>query len=73
MEPARYALRFSETPGGLLHALQAVLEGQGSPAIQARGNGLDLEFVSETGDFMLRARVADALSTVWPYWQAAIR
>jgi hypothetical protein len=50
-----------------------VLEGQGSPAIQARGNGLDLEFVSETGDFMLRARVADALSTVWPYWQAAIR
>ena len=46
-----------------------MLADQGSPPISvAHERGL-LIFTADTGDFMLRARVADALTTVCGDWQ----
>jgi len=52
--------------------LKPVLVAQGSPPIYvSRENGA-LVFVSPTGEFMLRARVADALTEVCADWRARV-
>jgi hypothetical protein len=54
----------------LVDQLKPVLVAQGSPPIYvSRENGA-LVFVSPTGEFMLRARVADALTEVCADWRA---
>jgi hypothetical protein len=70
MEPARYTLTLSPEPPDLLERLRAALAAQGAPAIVASRQDDSLSFESATGEFMLRARVADALTAVCEDWQA---
>ena len=65
MEPAKHSLTVLEPqPPALWERLEAVLAEGGSPPI-AMVRGADrVVFTCDTGDFMLRARVADALMTV---------
>ncbi|MGH2968289.1 MAG: hypothetical protein ACRDK0_04380 [Solirubrobacteraceae bacterium] len=72
MEPARYTIAFSPEPQDLVSRLAPVLLAQGSPAVTVSREGGSLTFVSETGEFMLRARVADALTAVCVDWQERI-
>jgi hypothetical protein len=44
--------------------LEAVLAGSGSPPIAMARSTTRVTFTCDTGDFMLRARVADALMSV---------
>ena len=70
MEPARHSIAFASEPADLVDQLKPVLVAQGSPPIYvSRENGA-LVFVSPTGEFMLRARVADALTEVCADWRA---
>jgi hypothetical protein len=73
MEPTRYTLTLSPEPPDLLERLRPVLAAQGSPAIIASRKHGSLAFESDTGEFMLRARVADALAAVCEDWQERAR
>ena len=65
MEPAVHRITIlAEQPPAVWDRLETVIAEGGSPPISmSRGSGA-ITFVCDTGDFMLRARVADALMTV---------
>ena len=68
MEPSVHRLVFDADAAPVLARLEAELSQQGQPPITMRRL---LVFESDTGDFMLRARVADALMNVCGHdvWQ----
>jgi hypothetical protein len=70
---ATYSLTFAEPPADLLPQLRSVLAAQGSPPIRADQEADAFTFGGDTAEFMIKARAADALTTVWPGWQDAIR
>jgi hypothetical protein len=61
VEPAVHRLTFDPDADPVLARIEAILSTQGDPPIRMRRL---LVFESDTGDFMLRARVADALMNV---------
>jgi hypothetical protein len=71
MELAVYCLTFAPAAAGLLDPLRAVLAEQGDPVISMNRDEDLLIFRCPTGQFMLRARVSDALATVSDHdtWQ----
>jgi hypothetical protein len=58
MDPALHRLAFSPDADPLLSEVEASLAHQGEPPIAMRR---EVVFECDTGDFMLRARVAQAL------------
>ena len=65
-----YRVAFTDPPADLLERLKPVLVGQGSPALYVwPADGGGVEFAGPGGAFLVRARAADALTTVWPGWQ----
>lgn len=65
MEPAVHRITIlAEQPPAVWDHLASVLEAGGSPPISMARTPATITFVCDTGDFMLRARVADALMTV---------
>ena len=68
MEPSVHRLFFDADADSVLARLESELSQQGQPPITMRRL---LVFESDTGDFMLRARVADALMNVCGHdiWQ----
>ena len=64
---------FTDPPDNLVERLRPLLDAQGSPPIHARGADERICFTGDTGEFMLRARAADALSAIWPGWQNSAR
>ena len=58
MERAPHRLTFDADAEPVLTRVEAVLAGPGEPAIRMRREAV---FECDTGDFMLRARVAQAL------------
>ena len=65
MEPAIHRLTILQPqPARVWERLSAVLEAGGSPPISMTRSARTVTFVCDTGEFMLRARVADALMTV---------
>ena len=65
MEPATHRLTIlAEQPATTWRRLEAVLAESGSPPIAIRRSSTHVTFTCDTGDFMLRARVADALMSV---------
>jgi hypothetical protein len=72
MEPAVYRLAILRPqPPDVWARFQAVLDAQGSPRIGVEQRDGTVTFEAATGDFMVRARVADALDAVWGHgeWQ----
>jgi len=69
MEPARHTITFASEPADLVNRLKPILVAQGSPPIYVTRENGTLVFVSPTGEFMLRARVTDALTEVWADWR----
>ena len=69
MEPARHRMTAPDDPE-LLARVERQLARQGSPPV-TMNRYLILDFECPTGDFMLRARVADALmgATDHDQWQ----
>ena len=61
MEPSVHRLVFDADADAVLSNVEAELSRQGEPPVTMRRV---LVFESDTGDFMLRARVADALMNV---------
>jgi hypothetical protein len=47
-----------------------VLAAQGSPPIQAAQDNGGLVVTCDTAEFMLRCRVVQALTDMWPGWRA---
>ena len=68
MLPASHLVRLDPEPADLLPELQTVLEAQGNPSITASRAAGVLRFESNTAEFMLQARVADALTATCPDW-----
>ena len=65
MEPAVHRINvLVPQPASVWERLESVLASGGSPPIAMTREEEVLTFVADTGDFMLRARVADALMTV---------
>jgi len=65
MEPAVHRIAIlTPQPEAIWSRLEQVLIESGSPPIAMTRSALTLTFTCDTGDFMLRARVADALMTV---------
>ena len=65
MEPAVHHLSILvPQPAAVWQLLERVLAESGSPPIDMTRSASTLTFTCDTGDFMLRARVADALMTV---------
>jgi hypothetical protein len=65
MEPATHRLAILEPqPDAVWQRLEGVLAAGGSPPIGMSRTASEVAFVCDTGDFMLRARVADALMSV---------
>ncbi len=65
MEPATHRLTILEPqPEAVWQRLEAVLAAGGSPPIAMTRGPRSVSFSADTGEFMLRARVADALMTV---------
>jgi hypothetical protein len=58
VEPARHRLAFAADADAVLARVEARLAQQGAPAIRMRR---EVVFEADTGDFMLRSRVAQAL------------
>jgi hypothetical protein len=58
MEPALHRLVFNADADPVLRRVEARLAQQGAPAIRMRR---EIVFEADTGEFMLRARVAQAL------------
>jgi len=69
MEHARYVLTFPVEPDDLLERLGTILATQGMPAVTVRRYAGAYVFEGATAEFMVRARAADALSTVWVAWR----
>jgi hypothetical protein len=68
METSVHRLVFGADADAVLSQVEAELSQQGDPPVRMRRL---LVFESDTGDFMLRARVADALMTACGHdaWQ----
>ena len=65
MEPAIHRLTILRPqPEGVWERLAAVLAASGSPPISMTRSVATVTFTCDTGEFMLRARVADALMSV---------
>jgi hypothetical protein len=65
MEPASHRLVIlAPQPDATWERLRHVLDDSGSPPIAMERAAGTVTFTADTGDFMLRARVADALMTV---------
>ena len=65
MEPAVHHITIlAPQPPALWSRLETVLAEGGSPPIAMTRSASTVTFTCDTGDFMLRARVADALMTV---------
>jgi hypothetical protein len=65
MEPAVHRITIlAEQPPTIWDRLEAVIAAGGSPPIAMERTPSTITFMCDTGDFMLRARVADALMTV---------
>jgi hypothetical protein len=65
MEPATHRLTIlAPQPDATWERLDRFLAESGSPPISMRRTAGSVTFTADTGDFMLRARVADALMTV---------
>lgn len=65
MEPAVHRITILvEQPPAVWDRLETVIAEGGSPPISMSRVPGSITFVCDTGDFMLRARVADALMTV---------
>lgn len=65
MEPAVHRITIlAPQPPSVWQRLQAVLTDSGNPPIAMTREETSVTFTCDTGDFMLRARVADALMTV---------
>jgi hypothetical protein len=65
MEPAVHRITIlAEQPPSIWQRLETVLAAGGSPPIAMTRLVTTIVFTCDTGDFMLRARVADALMTV---------
>ena len=65
MEPAEHRLLVLQPqPQAVWNHLQRVLADQGEPVVSMAREADTLTFTAQTGDFMLRARVADALMSV---------
>jgi hypothetical protein len=65
MEPAVHRISIlAPQPETIWHHLETVIEKGGSPPIAMTRTPTTITFTCDTGDFMLRARVADALMTV---------
>jgi hypothetical protein len=65
MEPASHRLTIlAPQPDTTWQRLKRVLAESGSPPIAMSRTAQTVMFTADTGDFMLRARVADALMTV---------
>jgi hypothetical protein len=73
MSAARYEVALANEPADLLERLRHVFAEQGSPPIEVTRASGSLVFRADTGDFMLRARAADALTTVCGDWQQRLR
>ena len=64
MEPAVHHITIlAPQPPALWERLESILAAGGSPPISMARSDSMITFVCDTGDFMLRARVADALMT----------
>jgi hypothetical protein len=62
MEPAVHRLSvLSPQPAAVWDRIASELAAGGSPPISMTRSGSTVTFVADTGEFMLRARVADAL------------
>lgn len=65
MEPAVHRISIlAEQPSAVWDQLESAIAGGGSPPIGMVRTPSTITFTCDTGDFMLRARVADALMTV---------
>jgi hypothetical protein len=65
MEPAVHRITIlAEQPPTLWDRLETVIAENGNPPISMSRTPSTITFTCDTGDFMLRARVADALMTV---------
>jgi hypothetical protein len=65
MEPAVHRITIlAPQPASVWQRLETVLAAGGSPPIAMTRSATSIVFTCDTGDFMLRARVADALMTV---------
>ena len=65
MEPAIHRLTILRPqPQGVWERLAAALAAGGSPPISMTRSAATVTFTCDTGEFMLRARVADALMSV---------
>ena len=65
MEPALHRLTIlAPQPPDVWQRLQHVLDAGGTPPISFTRAADSVTFTCDTGEFMLRARVADALMTV---------
>lgn len=65
MEPAEHRLLVLQPqPPAVWSRLERVLADQGEPPVSMTRDADRLTFTCQTGDFMLRARVADALMSV---------
>jgi hypothetical protein len=65
VEPATHRrIVVKAQPADVWKRLRAGLDGQGSPSIVFGRTDAIVTFAAHTGEFMLRARVADALMTV---------
>jgi len=76
MEPAVHRLAIlAPQPAAVWHRLEAALSAGGSPPISMTRSATTLTFTCDTGDFMLRARVADALMTACDHgeWRRAFQ
>ena len=76
MEPAVHRITIlAPQPPTIWSRLETVLADGGSPPIAMTRSARTLTFTCDTGDFMLRARVADALMTVCDHgeWRRSFR
>ena len=65
MEPAVHHISIiAEQPATVWDRLETVIAEGGSPPISMTRTARTITFTCDTGEFMLRARVADALMTV---------
>jgi hypothetical protein len=65
MEPATHRITIlAPQPAATWQRLKRILADSGSPPIAMTRSASAITFTCDTGDFMLRARVADALMTI---------
>ena len=69
---ANYTVAFRDPPANLIERLKPVLVGQGDPPVYVIPADDGIKFTGPGGEFLLRARAADALTAVWSGWQAQV-